>query len=488
MESIVEHVARSLRAVGIEKDYTERIGKMMERGIIGKCMSPKAAYTAFLLHMGKESQMFLNILKNKYVFDLTFTTGKRDISLHGDRFEYVHTEVRDDGLFVGVKLRENIYDELKNVSVPDYLIPYKLLAMETGMGITGLRFCQPIFVFKDQKPVQHAYAEFVEHLKSLSLPLSIVSDDLLYEHTSITPLYECYVYLEESSQWPRDRDAIDCAKTAFYCQLYSKSKYRVMIDEKFCIFRYNEFYFKVKILIKKDFNMRYKVLMGLHSVMGREGRNFHRKVKMIKDILGGIGFYPLILDDFLVDCIALIVGRDIVGDAKCIENFLNFDFDIASSSIDLDTMNTDASRDPRSRGLRVLWKDAAYVVPVPSVELIEELKLKLSSIRQSSPSFSEDFELSTMARPDFNDYSFVLSNTAIDGSFKEIVGSMGSSFDLGTPEYKDFVGAKLSRESMSYYSPNNGVLMVRVKKPHDADLIANMFINETSFCYIRFNK
>lgn len=494
MEKIAEYVGRNLRAVGIGKSYAQSIHQMVEKGIITESMPLKAAYTTFLLHMGKESSMFLNILKGKYIFDLTCTvnTKKDDVfKKHTGSFEYVHTEPCDDALFIGIKFRESVYDELKNTDVPDYLIPYKILVLETGLKITDFRFHQAIFSFKEQRPVQQTYAEFIEHLKSLSLPLSIVSDDLLYENTNNLLLYDCYIYLEESRQWPKDQDAIDCAKAAFYCQLYSKSKHRVMINKNYCVFKYKGFYFKVKILIKRDFNVKHKVLMGLHSVMRNKNGHFHRKVKMIKDMLGKLGFYPLVFDDFLVDCIGLIVGQNVIGDAKCIENFM--DFDLANGLLDLDTMKyvSEPARDNRLRGLRVQWKGAVCVVPIPSAELVEELRLKLGPAGQGGLAlFNEDLTpaMDTLIQPDFKDYSFVLSRTCVDSSFKEIVGSMGGSFDLGTPECKDFVGFKLSGESRSYYSPSDSVLMVKVRKGFDADLIANIFINETSLGYIKFNK
>lgn len=497
MEGIAEYIGKSLKSVGIGKSYVQSINKMAERGIISERMPLKTARTTFLLHMGKESPMFLNILKTKYVFDLTCTidSGGCDMieRLQNGRFEYVHVETCSSGLFVGVKFRENVYDRLKNTDVPDYLIPYRLLTLKTGLKITDFRFHQVIFSFRERGPVQQIYAEFIEHLKSLSLPLSIVSDDLLHESTNILLLYDCYVYLEESGQWPKDLDAIDCAKTAFYCQLYSKSKYRVMIDKKYCVFKYKEIYFKVKILIKRDFNVRHRVLMGLHSTMKAKNSHFHRKVRMIKDILGRLGFYPLVFDDFLVDCIALIVGESVVGDARCIENFMNFDFGLAKSSLDLRTMKyvSDPAGDGSSRGLKVLWGDATYILPAPDAEFIEELKLKLDSVRQIDFGiFNEDFTPAgdALIQPNFGDYSFVLSNTCVDSSFKEIIGSMGGSFDLGTPEYKDFVGFRHSKESKSYYLPSDNVLMVKVGESFDADLLANIFISETSFGYIKFNK
>jgi len=499
MEKIAENIYTKLKVAGIHQDFSKEIEDMKQKGILNEEMSLKGAYNAFLLSMGHSHPIFLKILKNEYLFDLTFRISRLDtkttqifekIKAETSYFEYFYIlESNDDFLHLGVKFSEKIYDYDTKCDYEAHIQPYKLLAKVLEVDISELEFDQYLFPYKESPDVKKVYASFIEVLKTANLPLRIVSDDILFENTNITNLYDVYLYLEDSGKWPNDQDAIDCAKTAFYCQLYSKVSFRTFIDKKYCVFNYKGFYFKVRIILKQDFNVKYNVLMKLNAMIKAKTCHFHRKIKMIKAILANLGFYPLILDDFLVDSLSLAIRPNIVGDARFIEEFLMFDFDLDKKVLNLE--NAKLENNQGSKGFKVLWKDDCLSIGLPNDCFISEIKQSFFEARRNFFKMTWNSRNATIdpdpfRMPCLSDYTFVLSTEQLDASFKEIIGAMNSSdLNLVTPEYKDFIGSRMLSEAKCYYSPTLGLLMVKVNEGYNVDFIANIFILETSFSYIK---
>ncbi|ELA41499.1 uncharacterized protein VICG_01483 [Vittaforma corneae ATCC 50505] len=502
MEQFKKGLTANLRKLGLNKDYSEEIDGLFEKGILKDGMPYKALFNTFLIHMSKRSRLFENIMKGKYIFDLTchLNSPYVDADPNGDdlackleksflnRIEYVHVERQDSKIFIGVRFNKNIYMELKGSEVHEYLYPYRLLLFDKLVKITDYTFDQLLFSYTKPRDVKVKYAEFVEHLKTLKLPLSITFDDLLFENTNILPIFDVFIYLESSSQWPKDQDAIDCAKTAFYCQLYLKSKYRHSVSKEYCVFKYDEFYFKVRILIKSDFSAKYKVLMGLGSAVNKLDEDFHRKAHMAKTIFARLGLYPLCFDDCFVDVICLALGHGVIGDSKFVDNLLNFNFDIFGSSFDLETLKL--SKDgSNTKMLKICYTNSVFSLPLPDRQIIEETKTKLRSLQIPEVLLDEDFILQADHILDFDtsEYDIVLSKKYIPG-FSEIIGNITDSFDLGTPEFKEFSKGILFKMGYFYYNSLSRMLFIKAKTDVDTDLFANLLILETSFEYIKINK
>lgn len=502
MEKFKKSLAVDLGKVGLSKDYSKEVDGLFEKGLLKDGMPYKALFNTFLIHMSKRSRLFENIMKNRYTFDLTchlssshVDAGLGDAELANriersflNRIEYVHIERRNSKIFIGLKFSNKIYMEIKNSELQEYLYPYWLLLFDNSIKITDYAFDQLLFTYKKPKDIKIKYAEFVEHLKTLKLPLSITSDDLVFENTNILSIFDVFIYLESSSQWPRDQDAIDCAKAAFYCQLYLKSKYRHAVSKEYCVFKYRDFYFKVKILIKPDFSAKYKVLMSLGRAINKLNEDFWRKVHMAKAIFAALGLYPLHFDDYFIDVICLALGHSVIGDAKFIDVLLGFDFDVFGSSFDLETFRF-SKGDSGTRVLKVCYKDSVCSLSLPDRKIVDEVKARLCSLRVPEMLFDKSFILQTdhILDMEMAEYDIVLSKEHVSG-FSEIIGNITDNFDLGTPEFKEVTNGILFKMSYFYYNPLSRMLFIKARTDVDIDLLANMLILETSFEYIKISR
>lgn len=496
MDLFKKTLVEDLKKHRINKDYSKNVDNLFQNGILKENMPYKALLNTFLIHMSKSSKIFENILKNNYLFDLTCyfndTTKNEEEILNGlkksfsDRLDYVHIEKNDKNIFIGLRFNKNIYSLIKNTDVEPYLYPYKLLLFDKSVKITDFTFDQILFTYTKPANIKIKYLEFIEHLKGLKLPLSITSDDLLFENTNILPIYDIYIYLESSSKWPKDQEAIDCAKTAFYCQLYSKSKYRHLINKDYCVFKYKNVFFNVKILIKPDFTDKYKTLIALGSSIKLLDENFYRKVHMTKTIFAKFGLYPLHFDNFFVDLICLMIWNNSIGDSKFIENLIKFDFNIFGCSFNLNIFKI-INEDLPSKILKIIYKDTTYNYILPDKKYIEELKDKLSTLKVLNAVFNEDFVLQNDSQLELKneDFDIVLSTSPIKDGF-EIIGNVGNGFDLGTAEFKEFPSGSVNKMATFYYNPISNKLFAKSKAEIDINLLVNLLVLETSFEYGKF--
>lgn len=503
MEKIVEYIHKNLESLGIEQKYTSELNDMTENHIISGNMPLKGAYNAFLLRMSRVHPIFSRILKKEYIFDITFTITKNisnlqefkeKLSKKTPEFEYFFILNEDNGLSIGAKFSDNIYDIEENFKGLVYIKPYKFLCDYFELDMADFEFKQYIFPINGNNDVQKAYSSFIELLKTVNIPLSIVSDDILFKDTNILNLYDVCIYLEQSRKWPKDQNAINCAKTAFYCQLCSKICCRVFIDKNYCVFNHRGFFFKVRIFIKSDLNVKHRVILGLNSKIKEKGQGFHRKVKMIKGLLANLGFYPLIFDDLLIDSISLILGSNIIADAKFIDEFFKFNFDLCNKTFNLDDLQYEPSYsiNTNSKNLKISWKNETLAVSLPSSYYIEQLREIFSSFNSNAfkiSNSSDSFFISPdpFSKPILDSFSFILAKNKLDDRFDEIIGAMEGPFDLAVPEYRDSPIKIMPNKIKTYYSPTLGLLMVKVDEDLDSNLIANIFISETSFNFIRFN-
>lgn len=499
MDEFKIKITELLKKNDINRDYSQEIDKLYKNNQLDESMPLHASQTVFLLQMSKSNKMFENILKNRYLFDLKcrlacsklptdYTPEKiQDLLLtrFKNRIEYAHVERDLNEYKISLKFSNEVYSSLKNTDVEDFLIPYKLLVFSEKLKISDFLISDILFSPEYPKAPQKPYAEFVEHLKSLKIPLKIISDFLLFENTNILPTYFVDIYLPETSQWPKEQAAVDCAKTAFYCQLFLKSQYRLAITKEYCVFKYKGFQFIVKILLKSDFTVKYKILQRVHDTIKQKGSLIYRKAIFLKTLLSKMGFYPLIFDDFLVDIIVLIIDKGFVGDSRFLEEISNFDFKLENTVFDLETLKVNKSTG-NAAILKIAYKELSYNLTLPSYKYFEEMKRMLKSLKSEFKLFSSDdliLESDNKLTEDLQSYDFILSKTKRK-NMKEIIGIVDHHFDLGSADPKDFSRGFLSQFAHFAYNPFDHVLMVKSKPGINIDLLKNLVVNETSFDYI----
>lgn len=502
MEQLKSLVCQNLKKYKINKKYDTEIEEMFEKNILNDKLPLSALYNTFILNMSKKSPIFQSILKKQDVFDLTCYLNESKLSEDEEkikfrieksfrsRMEYVYVEKINKEYFIGVKLSKDAYLEIKNSDVEEYLYPYKFMLFDKSLEITDFRFDQFMFNYNRPKNIQKIYAEFIEHLKTLNLPLSVVSDDLLFENTNILPIYEVYLYLEPSSQWPEDTEVINCAKTAFYCQMYLGSKFRHSVKKDYCVFKYRGFYFKTKILIKSDMNIKYNVHMGLNSVIKKQSVDFHRKIQMIKTIMAKIGAYPLHFDDFFVEMLCLMVGASTIGDARFLEKLFTHQFDLNGAIFDLESGKIENDTPKNENTMKIKYKNSVLNYTLPSESVYEDVFIKLMNAKIAENILINNdfiFETDDVFKMNLDGFDAVFSKTKLDG-FEEIVGVLTDDFDLGTPDFKEFAGSSISKAGVFYYDPLSKLLAVNVNEGLDLDLIVNVLILQVSFEYVKINR
>lgn len=506
IEQFKKNLHEDLKKHKITKNYSKDIDMMFEQSILREEMSYKSLYNTFLLRMSTQEKLFGSILKNIDVFDLTcyfqppeslkhLTENEITLALNESfksRAIYVYVEKQNAHFFIAIKFSKDIFISIKNQDVQEFLYPYKLLMFDKAIKITDYKFDQFLIDYLKPKCVVKTYATFIEHLKTLHLPLSIVDDDLLFQSTSILPVYDVFIYLQASSRWPKDQEAIDCAKAAFYCQLYTKSKYRNAINKRYCMFKYENVYFRIQILIKSDFNAKYRNLISLNQKIKVLDDVFYRKCHMAKKILATLGFYPLHFDDCLVDIICLIIGNNTVGDAAFLEKFINFNFELQGHVFNLDTLKLakDDTCTEELGSLRVISRDLLCSLSFPDSAILDELGKKLKKLTVPNIGLlDEDFIIQTesILQVDFKDYDIVLSRSPLK-NFEQVIGVIPSDFNLRSSYYKDFVSKKFSKLATVYYNPCENVLMANITPGSDLNLVANLLITETSFEYAKIKQ
>ncbi|KAI5170334.1 hypothetical protein PAEPH01_1345 [Pancytospora epiphaga] len=532
MSSLKEYIGKQLELINIKKDYSAKIQELTEQNIISEDMPHHTAYNVFLnCQAGSDHLIFKAILKKQYLFDITFSLTKNlqnkdlcvtpDISTEkkcssicaniedtlshrfGDRSEYIFTDERETEIFVGIKLTDKAYQPLtsKNKkslnsvddgrSVPDYLIPY-LLISECFKEPSIIKYNEHIFRYTATTvDVDKIFSELIQHLKTIELPLLIASYDLLFSKTSTLPVFQAYLYMGESKNWPLDSEAQDCVKTAMYCQYYTRSPYSSSIDKSYVVFRFKNIYFRVQILAERSRSPKQDAAVALQEYLFTQSSDCIRKARMCRCLLANLGFYPLLIDDFLIDCISLILSRNIVGDAAFIDGLLNFNWELAGKHFSLSSLCLVPDLGSVSATLRVTFDSSTFHCPLPKPAVLANLKNRLLLYKSTGPIIFE-YGKSLVPIPlklsllDFDEFDFVLSKLPRDG-FKKILGAFSSDFSLGTPDFYSFIGKRLHKEATFFYDFCNDILFVNVNEGFEPEFIVKLVIMETSFEYIRTN-
>lgn len=492
----IEFISQSLEKIGILQNYSSEIQEMINNDIILPDMTLQTAYTTFLLKKSNENPVFSSILKRECLFDISFLVDSKNTSAEtlrknvtdtfGKKLSYVYVETRNEIIFCGIKLSGDTYKSSHKISAEDYTQPYDLLAKILPSPET-VTFSAGLFPFQQNKGVRNAFNSLMEHLKTLELPISIAHADILYLATNPLAIYQAYVYLEPSAQWPKDHDAMSCAKTAFYCQLYKQSKHAVYIDKENITFQYKEFYFNIKIILEQEKDARYHLETALQPIVKERGSRFHGKILQIKTVLADIGVYPLYLDDLLIDSLALTLPESIIGYEKFLKEFFAQEIaQLAGHTLDLVSKKISKRNINRREVLMLVLGDVIYNYELPASSILMKVTKQVSDIiHWDRPIFDGSKRVKYIElEPFLSEYDFILSIEPIEGA-EEIIGALCTEFELGTPIYKEFLQQELMKQADIFYSPTAQILVARVNPGISKDLLANLLITRSSFRYIK---
>ncbi|KAI4291554.1 hypothetical protein PAPHI01_0828 [Pancytospora philotis] len=536
--SAEQHIAKQLRAAGLHADFGPQIRALCDEGVITAEMDAAAAYSTFLLYKSKEHPVYQALLKNTYLFDITFdlpvdligsgadseapadaasATLEASLSVLAD-YVFVGTRSKD-ALFVGVKLSKSMLSsdcelskaQLDPASIlnahlsaqsiaaaPRHLLPYYLI-LKNFRETTTIAFNELLIDDECSVPgedVKKNCCELIAHLRDINIPLGIDSYDLLRPSSGILPVHDCILYMHASSQWPKDEEARACVKTAVYCQYYSKSPYGAAIEKDCVVLRYKDAFYRLKIYTKEDETVRHKISLVLQGIIESSGGAHAVRARLARRLLGRMGFYPLIVDDTFVDVAVLVAGKNTVGDAKFISSLLALDWDFSNKHLSLNSLKLRQDYGAASRTLRISHNDTHFFYSLPKDSCIEELRKAAQKLASSNTLLFEASKAGTLpllpsiaVQPDAETrpHDFVLSKEPVEGS-KPINGAYLSDFCLGVPAPTEFIGRRMHREARCYYDPSRELLAVKVNEGYDPVLVASVIITETSFRYIKWSE
>jgi hypothetical protein len=414
--------------------------------------------------------------------------------LKGERVKYVRVRYNKGHYFISIRLTEMCYLPIKeNVNLQRYLIPYFFVFSALDYQLKDYRFNEILFEYHPVEDEMQKYREVIEHIRSLNLPLSLVDDDVFSSLSRGTMAYheihDCVIHLEDSKKWPRNVNAIKCAKTAFYCQIFSKSSMRYLVDHEYVMLKHNRSKFKFRITLKGERTEKDEVFERLIDVINNQSPFFKEGVVIIKQFLGNHGYYPLLISDELIEIIGLIIGTGIINPGMFFDEYLKYDFQLKGKCFDLMTMKLNDSRD-ESRFI-LIHGTSRHCLKLPDDMVFTRLRGLNGKLRNMPKTiFDVNFNLLTniFLVPTIKDYDVIFSRTNRRG-FKKVHQKTVGVCILGKPvpsSHSDFFG-DMERFAYLFYSPLRGLLMVKGKEDVDVKLLCMVLLLKTSFEYVMFN-
>ncbi|KAK1347631.1 hypothetical protein LUQ84_002895 [Hamiltosporidium tvaerminnensis] len=477
---------------------------------INEFMDNLSVYKIFLLHLMKKNVVFKEILCLKQnIFDIEIEIcDKKRVKTNEitnilskkveNVCEYFHISYNriEKKYFIGIKLKNNInFKTIQCVqkNVPNqfkihFLIYENLKDIFTfeKFKFNEIFFTKLIFEDEIQK-----YKEIIGHLKSMKLPISIVYDELIScigRGTNISnEVHESILHLETSKKWPENQKAIECAKTAFYCHIFNKSKYKNVIEREYFILEYKRSKFKFKILLKDEEMTKDRIFKGLYDFIKKKDIFFKEGVIIVKRYLECHGYLPLNLTDEMIELICLLFSNNCRNPNKIFMNFLKFEFKGFCCDLDNSTF-----KDIEEKQIEVIFNKDKAILIYPE-EIIERLKfLNSLTLKNNIFGFNLSFEIfgDKILFPSLEDYDFVLSMLERSG-FSKIGNKIGNQFMLKEPISTSIIFPTdffhdLNNFGYFFYSPNYKILMVKSKNNFEVDLLCNLILARTSFQFIKF--
>ncbi|KAG0437087.1 hypothetical protein DMUE_3889 [Dictyocoela muelleri] len=472
----------------IKKKLKEHNVYVKKKDIKFKSNIKEDAFFEFLNN--QENEIFKNILNKKYpLFDIEIDissfifpqiesfpiTKKKKFELIEDTLKkseyisYFHINKKS----VIIKLKDIFYpldyiSFYKSISVNGRISEIYLPSKNFNEGLKNdksinsgkIETCSKDFD-TEYKPIDETYRirvynEFINELKVLKLPLSIVYDEFLdcFDHI------DTFIYLEESSEWPTDIIAIECALTAFYCQIYLKSKYRHSINNNWVILKYKEIFFKVRIKFRsiklydnKFFNSHFMPALPRYN-------DFENYIRIFLSAHGYLDYFHPIL----IKIIALRYQKKTPGSAfVCFlkNGVREFCYDwekkifSSDSKYDYKNLNNDKNynREVSFYEFKVFSDHWSISFKIDEI-IINRLNILIRKVYQNISKINLmicTYNTRMILKPSIRDYDFVLSDEYIPNSFK--VGNLERKLIF---ELDDDI-------AYYFYSAYNRILMVKMK-------------------------
>lgn len=502
MKEVEEYIEGMLAQHGIRTGVGAVVEELAVSNRINEFMSPQSIYSVFLLHLAKDDEMFKAILNGEHVFDMEVTVPdkgprwtcaelkRRVVSIYGDRIRYAYVGAVGDKYLIGIKLGAKAYEPVAGYGGPESTIPYFLLAdgLKDGFRASDFGWSEIVFEPRASEDEHSKYVEIVEHLKRLRLPVSIIDDDAMHIGTCVTNVHECYLHCGSHENWPEDADALRCAKTALYCLIHKKSRYRSTVGYDYVLLRYRGSHFRFRIVIKRDKNAEFRINLRICEVVARQSDVFRKNVVVAKRFLESHGYLPVYFDDRLVELICLMVGRGIDSFGKFFSEFLDHRIRLEGLSLNLETLKAVENKSGR---FEVVYQHDMVVVGMPPQKVVHRLNALKKAVRaQSLQLFDRSFRLQThlLLQPSFKDYDFVLSLSPRPG-FVEAEDKAEAVFVLGAPSASELLTPALRSKGYFFYSPGHGVLMVKAKAEEGvrAEEMLYVLLLKTGFRYFLRN-
>ncbi|EJW03488.1 hypothetical protein EDEG_02184 [Edhazardia aedis USNM 41457] len=465
-------------------------------------------YKNYLINLAKKRLIFRNILNKKRVFDFSFQLKtikceKKNLkkmlkkSFKG-RVEYIYIQKIESKYLIYIKFILNrIYKPLKtNMDISKHVIPYFLVERALSKSynfneITFNEFC--IENFDMQTNEKQKISEIINHLRELILPLKVIDSycfSSYYKKTlACNELHEFMLQLETSKQWPNDAEARKIAKTAFYCLIFKKSRYKHKICPDYVILKCKGSFFKFTIKLKDEMTIDI-LLHKFAEIIKGKSKIFHEAVIFMKRYLGAHGYYPLHLSDIYIEAIALYLYDNEMPIGLFVRKFMEFDFNMKSKTFNI-TLNQ--FHDNNYDKLCIKLDNCCEIIDNPNRDIMRRLCLLNKKVINSNlQTISSKFTIKNnmFFKPCLNDYDLVFSMKA-KFEYESIIDRQISDFPLGVPSTLSDNRLLRDLEEFAYffYSPTYEILMVKVFDYNNLALVTNLILLQTSFKFLKvFNS
>ncbi|ADM11698.1 uncharacterized protein Eint_060910 [Encephalitozoon intestinalis ATCC 50506] len=499
MENAKRYIEDRLEKYKIKIDVDSVIEELTLSNKINEFMPPSSVYSVLLMHLGKKDEVYRSILNGEYLFDIEAVLRDKEslysseklkedvIRIYGDRMRYVYVNTSEGKHFIGIKLSNRGYSPVPNYNGPESTIPYFLLVN----GLKGFKaddfvWNEIVFGIKLMGDEYSKYVEILEHIKKIRLPVEIIDSGTMHMSTSVTNIHECYLHCGSYANWPQDQDALNCAKTALYCLIYKKSKYRCAIGYSHVLLKYRGSYFKFKIMIKGDRKAEFRINERISEIMSEQSDVVKKNTMITKIFLDSHGYFPVYFDDRLVELICLMIGREIRSFGRFFQEFLGHRIRLEGYSFNLETLKVTENKNKR---FEVVYQHDIVVIKTPPLKIVQRLNgLKKTVLGLKIPLFDENMRLQThkLLQPTFRDYDFILSLYSRTG-FEEVEDKTDPPFLFGTPLIEELLTPSLRSKGYFFYSSRHSVLMVKVNEDCDPEELLYVLLLKTGFRYFLKN-
>jgi hypothetical protein len=494
MDGAIKYITDKLSKHRIVLDVGKVVGELAVANKINEFMTHSAIYTTLLLRLSREDPMYKALLSNTYPFDIEVEIDDKKMlgeaelrdklaEIFAGKTAYIYVRTSGEAYFVGIKLNERAYCPIRNHNTTEDAIPYYLLTSGLGYDISAYKFSELIFGYEDGENEHGKYVELMAHVKQLRLPVSIVDDEMMHLDTAAQNVHACYLHCSSNENWPEAQEALKCAKTALYCFIYRKSRFRSDVGHEYVLLKYRGSYFRLQILLKEDRGSEYTIGSRIAELVSAQPSIFRKNVVSVKRFLDCHGYYPMYIDDRTVEIACLIFGRDILSFGRFFNEFLEYKFDLDGHTFNLESLRLTENQNER---FELVYQHNFLALPIPSRKIIKRLNILKKLVRSAGVRlFNREMKLMTrkLLQPCLNDYDLVLGMAFMPGSLA-ITNSGRRQHLLGKAVLQEALPPYLRSKAYFFYSPTHALLMVKLRGDTDAKELQSVLILKTSFRFV----